>query len=66
MSTSASGSNSTLESLLKMLPVHTLEYTNFKIYDEGVWSSSETDDDGLYEIIDVLALSDICHNSLEF
>ena len=52
MSTSASGSNSTLESLLKMLPVHTLEYTNFKIYDEGVWSSSETEDDGLYKIID--------------
>ena len=55
MSTSSSGSNSTLESLLKLplLPVHPLEYADFKIYDEGAWSGSAIEDDGLYEIIDV-------------
>ena len=55
ISTSVSSSNSTLESLLKLplLPVHTLEYADFKIYDEGAWSGSMPVDDGLYEIIDV-------------
>ena len=55
MSTSASGSNSTLESLLKLplLPVHPLDFADFKIYDEGAWSRTGAEDDGLYEIIDV-------------
>ena len=55
MTASTSSCNSTLESLLQLplLPICALENADFKIYDEGEWSRSLAEDDGLYEIIDV-------------